>query len=67
MVLRLSLGCAARRIALTVALSLVVAVLQTLVDTGLRMSLPPPRLRNLQALVSLVSARAEDYQWSRKS
>jgi ABC-2 type transport system permease protein len=42
-------------IALTVALSLLVATLQTLLDTGLRISLPPPKLRNLQALVSLVS------------
>jgi hypothetical protein len=40
--------------ALTFALLFVVAVFQTLVDTGLRLSLSPPKLRNLQAIVSLV-------------
>ncbi len=40
---------------LTVALLLAVATAQTLVDTGLRLSLSPPRLRNLQAVVSVVA------------
>ena len=40
---------------LTLALLLVVATFQTLVDTGLRMSLSPPKLRNLQAVISVVS------------
>jgi ABC-2 type transport system permease protein len=41
--------------ALTFALLFVVAIFQTLVDTGLRLSLSPPKLRNLQAIVSLVA------------
>jgi ABC-2 type transport system permease protein len=40
---------------LTFALLFAVATFQTLVDTGLRMSLPPPKLRNLQAVISVVS------------
>jgi hypothetical protein len=42
-------------IGFTFALLFVVATFQTLVDTGLRLSLPPPKLRNLQAVISLVS------------
>jgi hypothetical protein len=41
--------------ALTFALLFVVAIFQTLVDTGMRLSLSPPKLRNLQAIVSLVA------------
>jgi ABC-2 type transport system permease protein len=41
---------------LATVLLLVVAAVQTLVDTGLRLSWSPPRLRNLHALISLVSA-----------
>jgi membrane protease YdiL (CAAX protease family) len=40
--------------ALALALAFVVATFQTLVDTGLRMSVSPPRLRNLQAVMSLL-------------
>jgi ABC-2 type transport system permease protein len=36
-------------------LLLLSALARTLVDTGLRMSLPPSKLRNLQALISIVS------------
>ncbi len=42
-------------IGLTLALLFVVATLQSLVDTGLRLSLSPPKLRNLQAVISIVS------------
>jgi ABC-2 type transport system permease protein len=44
-------------LALTVTVPLLVlaALARTLVDTGLRLSLPPSRLRNLQALLSIVS------------
>ena len=41
--------------ALTFALLFVVAIFQTLVDTGLRLSMSPPKLRNLQAIVSLIA------------
>ncbi len=41
-------------IGLTFALLFVVATIQTIVDTGLRLKLAPPRLRNLQAVISLV-------------
>jgi membrane protease YdiL (CAAX protease family) len=40
---------------LTLPLLAIVAVGQTLADTGLRMSLSPPKLRNLQAVISVVS------------
>jgi ABC-2 type transport system permease protein len=40
-------------LATTLALLLAVAAAQTLVDTGLRLSLSPPRLRNLQAIISV--------------
>ncbi|MGA2129483.1 MAG: CPBP family intramembrane glutamic endopeptidase, partial [Xanthobacteraceae bacterium] len=40
-------------LATTLALLLAVAAAQTLVDTGLRLSLSPPRLRNLQAVISV--------------
>jgi hypothetical protein len=42
-------------VGLTFALLFVVATFQTLVDTGLRLSLSPPKLRNLQAVISLIS------------
>lgn len=40
-------------IGLTLVLSFAAATLQTLLDTGLRMSLSPPKLRNLQAVLSV--------------
>jgi ABC-2 type transport system permease protein len=40
---------------LTLPLLAMVAVAQTLIDTGLRLSVSPPKLRNLQAVISLVS------------
>lgn len=40
---------------LTFVLLFAVAAAQTLVDTGLRLSLSPPKLRNLQAIISIVS------------
>jgi ABC-2 type transport system permease protein len=40
---------------LTLPLLAIVAVGQTLADTGLRMSLSPPKLRNLQAVISIAS------------
>jgi ABC-2 type transport system permease protein len=40
---------------LTLPLLSMVAVGQTLVDTGLRLSLAPPKLRNLQAVISVVA------------
>ena len=42
-------------LALTFMLLLLVSTFQTLVDTGLRLSLSPSRLRNLHALISIVS------------
>jgi ABC-2 type transport system permease protein len=42
-------------VVLTLALLFVVATVQTLIDTGLRLSLPPPRLRNLHAVVTMAS------------
>jgi membrane protease YdiL (CAAX protease family) len=39
-------------------LLLIVATLWTIADTGLRLTLAPPRLRNLQALISLGSVAA---------
>jgi ABC-2 type transport system permease protein len=39
---------------LTVPLLVIVAIGQTLADTGLRLWMSPPKLRNLQAVVSLV-------------
>jgi ABC-2 type transport system permease protein len=42
-------------IALTLALLVAVATVQILVDTGLRLSLPPHQLRNFHALISIVS------------
>ncbi len=41
---------------LTLPLLAIVAVGQTLADTGLRVSLSPPKLRNLQAVISVVGA-----------
>ena len=40
---------------ITVVLLFVVATAQTLIDTGLRLSLAPPRLRNLHAVITIVS------------
>ena len=42
-------------IALTLALLFIAATIQLLVDTGLRLSLSPPKLRNLHAAISVVS------------
>jgi membrane protease YdiL (CAAX protease family) len=42
-------------IGFTSVLMFIVATSQTLVDTGLRLALAPPKLRNLQAVFSLVS------------
>jgi membrane protease YdiL (CAAX protease family) len=42
-------------IGLTVPLLLMVATAHTLVDTGLRLSLAPSRLRNLHAVISIIS------------
>ena len=42
-------------VAITLALLVVVATVQIMVDTGLRLSLPPHRLRNFHALISIVS------------
>ncbi|QGZ41263.1 hypothetical protein IP92_00183 [Pseudoduganella flava] len=42
-------------VAATLALLAQAAVLRTLVDTGLRLAMPPSRLRNLQAAISIVS------------
>jgi ABC-2 type transport system permease protein len=42
-------------VAFTLALLFVVATLQTLADTGLRLTLPPHRLRNLHAVISIIS------------
>ena len=42
-------------LAFTLVLLVITALLRTLVDTGLRLTLPPPKLRNLQAIVSIVS------------
>jgi len=42
----------------TLVLGALVAVVQTIVDTGLRSALSPPRLRNLQALISVTSVVA---------
>jgi hypothetical protein len=42
-------------VALTIPLLFVVATAHTLVDTGLRLALAPSRLRNLHAVVSIVS------------
>jgi membrane protease YdiL (CAAX protease family) len=39
----------------TLVLLFVAATLQTLVDTGLRLSLSPPKLRNLHAVISILS------------
>ena len=47
----LSLG-----LGLTVALLFTVATVQTMVDTGLRLSVSPPKLRNLQAVISVVAS-----------
>jgi len=41
---------------LTVALLFTVATVQTMVDTGLRLSVSPPKLRNLQAVISVVAS-----------
>jgi len=40
---------------LTVGLLIAVAAVQILVDTGLRLSLSPPKLRNLHAVISVVA------------
>jgi ABC-2 type transport system permease protein len=40
----------------TVLLLLIVATVQTVVDTGLRLRLSPPQLRNLQATLAIVAA-----------
>jgi membrane protease YdiL (CAAX protease family) len=42
-------------IGLTIPLMFLVATVQTLIDTGLRLSLAPSRLRNLHAVISVVS------------
>jgi ABC-2 type transport system permease protein len=42
-------------IGFTLALLLLVAIVQMLIDTGLRLSLSPPRLRNLHAVITVVS------------
>jgi hypothetical protein len=42
-------------VALAFSLLCLASVLHTLVDTGLRVSLSPPKLRNLQAIVSVIS------------
>ncbi len=42
-------------IAFTVALLVLVATLQTVAETGLRLSLPPHRLRNFRATVSIIA------------
>jgi ABC-2 type transport system permease protein len=42
-------------IGLTAILLLALATVQLVIDTGLRLSLPPPKLRNLHAVVSVVS------------
>jgi ABC-2 type transport system permease protein len=42
-------------LAFTIVLLVITALLRTLVDTGLRLTLPPPKLRNLQAVVSIGS------------
>jgi membrane protease YdiL (CAAX protease family) len=42
-------------LALTIILLLLVATVQTVIDTGLRLSLSPPRLRNLHAMITIVS------------
>ena len=42
-------------IALTLALLFIAATIQLVVDTGLRLSLSPPKLRNLHAAISIVS------------
>src|SRR5262249_51468416 len=42
-------------LALTFALLCFVSIFQTLVDTGLPLSLSPPQLRNLQAVVSIIA------------
>jgi membrane protease YdiL (CAAX protease family) len=41
---------------LAVVLLFLMAIVQILADTGLRLALPPSRLRNMQALVGLVAA-----------
>jgi len=40
-------------LAFTLILLVITALLRTLVDTGLRLILPPPKLRNLQAVISI--------------
>lgn len=40
-------------LAFTLILLVITAFLRTLVDTGLRLILPPPKLRNLQAIISI--------------
>ena len=40
-------------LAFTLILLVITALLRTLVDTGLRLVLPPPKLRNLQAVISI--------------
>ena len=42
-------------VGLTLALLFLVATAQALIDTGLRLSLSPPKLRNLHAAIALVS------------
>jgi len=42
-------------IGFTLALLALVGTMQMLIDTGLRLALPPPQLRNLQAAISVVS------------
>jgi hypothetical protein len=41
--------------AVALPLLLLMGLLQTLIDTGLRLKLPPPQLRNLQALLSVAA------------
>jgi membrane protease YdiL (CAAX protease family) len=42
-------------IGFTLALLLLVAIVQLLIDTGLRLSLSPPKLRNLHAVITVTS------------
>ncbi len=54
--MRLSVvGAALRLRSLALALLFVVGALQTLVDTGLRLTLAPAKLKNLQAVVSIIA------------
>jgi ABC-2 type transport system permease protein len=51
-------------IALTIGLLFLAATAQVLVDTGLRLVLQPPKLRNLQAVTSLVAVLPLLLVWS---